>query len=46
MAECARVGSLTADEVSASLPWKNRGERKMTKPQFDWQLKTVVQGFF
>ncbi|HAF4008477.1 TPA: type I restriction endonuclease subunit R [Salmonella enterica] len=40
----ARVGSLTADE-ERFLPWKTVANEK-DKPQFDWQLKTVVQGFF
>ncbi|MRF60959.1 type I restriction endonuclease subunit R [Citrobacter portucalensis] len=40
----ARIGSLTADE-ERFLPWKTV-ENENDKPQFDWQLKTVVQGFF
>ncbi|EMC8109185.1 type I restriction endonuclease subunit R, partial [Escherichia coli] len=40
----ARVGSLTADE-ERFLPWKTVANEN-DKPQFDWQLKTVVQGFF
>lgn len=40
----ARVGSLSADE-ERFLPWKAVANED-DKPQFDWQLKTVVQGFF
>ncbi|HBR2915766.1 TPA: type I restriction endonuclease subunit R [Klebsiella pneumoniae] len=40
----ARIGSLTADE-ERFLPWKTVANEN-DKPQFDWQLKTVVQGFF
>lgn len=40
----ARIGSLTADE-ERFLPWKTVANED-DKPQFDWQLKTVVQGFF
>ena len=40
----ARIGSLTADE-ERFLPWKTVTNEN-DKPQFDWQLKTVVQGFF
>ena len=40
----ARIGSLTADE-ERFLPWKTVVNEN-DKPQFDWQLKTVVQGFF
>lgn len=40
----ARIGSLTADE-ERFLPWKTVSNED-DKPQFDWQLKTVVQGFF
>ncbi|HFT8963828.1 TPA: type I restriction endonuclease subunit R [Escherichia coli] len=40
----ARIGSLTADE-ERFLPWKTVANEH-DKPQFDWQLKTVVQGFF
>ncbi|EPS8022408.1 type I restriction endonuclease subunit R [Escherichia coli] len=40
----ARIGSLTADE-ECFLPWKTVANEN-DKPQFDWQLKTVVQGFF
>ncbi|WP_317472063.1 type I restriction endonuclease, partial [Cronobacter sakazakii] len=40
----ARIGSLTADE-ERFLPWKTISNED-DKPQFDWQLKTVVQGFF
>ncbi len=40
----ARVGSLTADE-ERFLPWRTVANEN-DKPQFDWQLKTVVQGFF
>ena len=39
----ARIGSLTADE-ERFLPWKTVANED-DKPQFDWQLKTVVQGF-
>jgi len=47
----ARIGSLTAAEEGFLLftappePWKP-GANEDDKPQFDWQLKTVVQGFF
>ena len=40
----ARIDSLTADE-ERFLPWKTVANEN-DKPQFDWQLKTVVQGFF
>ncbi|HGT5446414.1 TPA: type I restriction endonuclease subunit R, partial [Escherichia coli] len=40
----ARIGSLTADE-ERFLPWKTVANED-DKPQFHWQLKTVVQGFF
>lgn len=40
----ARIGSLTADE-ERFLPWKTVSNED-DKPQFDWQLKTVVHGFF
>mgnify|MGYP001266020395 FL=1 len=40
----ARIGSLTADE-ERFLSWKTVANEN-DKPQFDWQLKTVVQGFF
>lgn len=40
----ARIGSLTADE-ERFLPWKTVSSED-DKPLFDWQLKTVVQGFF
>ncbi len=40
----ARIGSLTADE-ERFLPWKTVANED-DKPRFDWQLKTVVQGFF
>ncbi len=38
-----RALALTADE-ERFLPWKTVANEN-DKPQFDWQLKTVVQGF-
>ncbi|AVZ00166.1 DEAD/DEAH box helicase [Lelliottia sp. WB101] len=40
----ARIGSLTVDE-ERFLPWKTVANED-DKPQFDWQLQTVVKGFF
>ncbi|WP_371221593.1 type I restriction endonuclease subunit R [Pantoea dispersa] len=40
----ARIGSLTANK-ERFLPWKTLTNEE-DKPQFDWQLETVVKGFF
>ena len=40
----ARIGSLTANE-ERFLPWKTLSNED-DKPLFEWQLETVVKGFF
>lgn len=40
----ARIGSLTAD-AERFLPWRTRRNEK-DKPQFEYQLETLVKGFF